>query len=418
MVLAAMVGVSFAMIPTLTLGLFMAPLQAEFGWTRTEISAGLTVFSLVNLPLVPLAGILVDRYGSRRLALPGLVLSSFAFSAFGLLNGSLVQWFGTWLLFTVVALAINIMVWTTAVSSAFTKSRGMAIALVLSGSALSQAIAPTASRWLIDEIGWRGAYFALGGLWGGIAFVLGFFLFHDGARAQAARGSDVTIQAISVPGLTLGEALRRLTLYRIGLAMFLQTMFTSAAIVHMIPMLTSMGLDRAGAASLTLVFAAATLAGKLVTGWLVDRVSAAWLPAISYGGPALSCILMMQGPGSVEILAVAIAILGYSAGAAMQLTAYLATRYVGLRSFGTVYGVFSTLMALAGGTGPLIAGMIFDRTDTYALMLTSGFVATAIAGLATLRLGPYPDFSSQESLRSEGVAARPLLGCDTVDAGT
>jgi MFS family permease len=161
MVLAALVGVSFATIPTMTLGMFMEPLQAEFGWTRTQISAGLTVFALANLPLMPLAGVLVDRFGARRVALPGLVLAGLAFAAFGLMRDSLAQWFATWILYTLVSLAVSMPVWTTAVSSAFTGNRGMAIAIVLCGSGLGQALGPVASRWLIDGFGWRVGYVAL-----------------------------------------------------------------------------------------------------------------------------------------------------------------------------------------------------------------------------------------------------------------
>lgn len=161
LVLAAMVGVSFITIPTATLGLFMAPLNAAFGWSRTEISAGLTIFALINLPLMPLAGMLVDKFGARRLALPGLVLCSLAFAAFALLNGSLVHWLASWVVFTLLSLTVGMVVWTTAVSSTFGKSRGLALALVLCGAAIAQALAPIVARWVIDNHGWRAGYVAL-----------------------------------------------------------------------------------------------------------------------------------------------------------------------------------------------------------------------------------------------------------------
>lgn len=392
MVLAALVGVSFASIPTMTLGMFMEPLQAEFGWTRTEISAGLTVFALANLPLMPLAGMLVDRFGARRVALPGLVLAGLAFAAFGLMRDSLVQWFATWILYTLVSLAVSMPVWTTAVSSAFTGSRGMAIAIVLCGSGVGQALGPVASRWLIDGFGWRVGYVALALAWAGVAFVLALFLFHD--RAGTRSHAEGQAASPSLGGLTVREALRNPTILRIALATLLQTTLSSAIVVHMVPLLTSLGLTRAQAAAFALIIAAAALAGKLLTGWLVDRVNAAVLPAVCYGGPALVCLLLLFGSSSFGLLVLAIVIQGYCGGAALQLSAYLTTRYAGLHSFGTIYGLISMLMALGGGLGPLIGGAVFDQAGNYLPLLTGGIVVGLIAGLALLGLGRYPDFAA------------------------
>jgi MFS family permease len=393
MVLAALVGVSFATIPTMTLGMFMEPLQAEFGWTRTQISAGLTVFALANLPLMPLAGVLVDRFGARRVALPGLVLAGLAFAAFGLMRDSLAQWFATWILYTLVSLAVSMPVWTTAVSSAFTGNRGMAIAIVLCGSGLGQALGPVASRWLIDGFGWRVGYVALALAWASVAFVLALFLFHDrsGPRPDA---QGQTRPAPSFGGLTVREALRDPTILRIAFATLLMTTLSSAIVVHMVPLLTSLGLTRAQAAAFALVIAAAALAGKLLTGWLADRVSAAVLPAVCYGGPAVVCLMLLFGSSSFPLLVLAIVIQGYCGGAALQLSAYLTTRYAGLHSFGTIYGLISMLMALGGGLGPLIGGVVFDQAGNYLPLLMGGVVVGLVAGLALLGLRRYPEFAA------------------------
>lgn len=89
MVLAACIGFSFMSFMTAAAGVFMDPLATEFHWGRTELSAGMAIASLLSILCSPFIGILIDRHGSRRLALPGLVLTSLAIAAFSQVNGSI-----------------------------------------------------------------------------------------------------------------------------------------------------------------------------------------------------------------------------------------------------------------------------------------------------------------------------------------
>lgn len=105
----------------------------------------------------------------------------------GLTTGSLPLWIGQWVCYSVAGAALKATVWTAAVASMFHRSRGMAIAVTLSGTALAQTIAPLLTNWLIAAYGWRIAYFALGGGWGGITLILLLLFFHD---AHARRRGD------------------------------------------------------------------------------------------------------------------------------------------------------------------------------------------------------------------------------------
>ena len=87
-VLTAALGMSLVTMYSNSAGVVMKPLQDAFGWSRTQVSFGLTVFAIVSLPLAPFAGMLVDRLGPRRIAIPGLLLSGACFAAFGLMSGA------------------------------------------------------------------------------------------------------------------------------------------------------------------------------------------------------------------------------------------------------------------------------------------------------------------------------------------
>lgn len=389
LVLSAMVGLSFGGLPAASLGLFMGPLNAEFGWSSAQVAGGMTVMAVVSLFLAPVAGAVLDRFGSRRVALPGLALSGGAFAGFALMSGPYLQYLAAWLALSLAMLFIRMMVWNRAVASAFTAARGMAVAVLLTGLAIGQAAVPPLTNWLIENLGWRNAYVALGLGWTGLAFVLVALFFRERApRARQAGDPPPT----ALPGLTLRQALRDKALIKIGVATALQTGLGAAVVIHFVPLLVSSGLDRTTGAALAGVLGLFSLVGKLFNGWLIDRYTTGLIPFTAFSLPALAYVLLWQGDGSLPMLATAAAIAGYSGGAALHMTNYLATRYAGLGHFGKIFGVISSMMGLAAGISPLVAGLIFDRTGSYDLLLIAGIPLALLAGLLVSTLGRYPDF--------------------------
>lgn len=405
MVLAGMSGVAMTSIPTATLGLFMDPLTQEFGWTRTEISFGLSVFAIVGLPLGPLGGYLVDRFGARMVAIPSIVLAGIAFAGFGLITGAYYQWLLAWTLYTVSAIGIRTLVWSTAISSAFTASRGLALAVLLCGTSLASTLAPLTTNWLIDQFGWRGGYLGLGLGWGGVVLLLVLLFFRDQRSADRAQQAAGIVVPQRHGGLTVRQAFRTVSLYRITIAIFLQSTMAAGMIVHLVPLLTEEGLTRTQGAAIASAVGAGSLLGKLATGWLIDRISGSLIPTISFAGPAIAYLMLLQGGGSTLILTVAAFILGYCAGAALQLTAYLTTRYAGMRNYGTIFGFMSIFMVLSAGVGPTMAGAIFDLTGGYRLLLMIGVPVALTAALMHFRLGSYPVFKLDDE--APGPAGAP-----------
>src|ERR1700712_5525505 len=81
----------FSVIP-ISLSMFMEPLGAEFGWNRTTLSSGIAVSSAITAVLSPFFGYFIDRFGPRKVALPGVVLATVTMFSFSLFNGSWTQW--------------------------------------------------------------------------------------------------------------------------------------------------------------------------------------------------------------------------------------------------------------------------------------------------------------------------------------
>jgi len=392
LVLAAFFGVTWMTAPAVSLGLFIEPLQNDFGWSRADISFGMTVYSLVGTPLVPFAGALVDRFGSRRVAMPGLVLNGLAFAAFGLLTPSLTHWIAAWVIYTLTQLMIRSILWNRAVSAAFTASRGLALAVTMAGIAAAQTIMPILARYLIDAYGWRTAYPIIGFGWAGVALVFVFLFLHEpGSRRPAGQGEGEA-EVVSQGGLTLREALRDHRILRVVFANLIITMTFSGFTLHIFALLTGSGVSKILAASMTGMLGIAVLAGQLMTGWLADRVRSTILPVSCFLFPGIGFFLLLKGGGTETLIWPAVMLAGYGSGASINISTYLVSRYGGVAHFGKIYGLISSCMGLGSGLGPLAAGWIFDSTGSYDGYLMAGIAIAVVAGLAVFRLGPYPEF--------------------------
>lgn len=394
LVAAGMIGFSFYAMVTYSLGTFIQPLEREFGWSRAEISFGLTIFGLTATFAGPPMGALLDRFGSRRMALYGLILSGATFACLSLADGSLRQWFLLWLLFSLCSVAIKSTVWSAGTSSVFTASRGLALAAVLSGSALGQTFAPLIANTLIQNQGWRAAYLWIGLGWAGLGVVLVFLFFYDahalGQRARAAAGGG----ASRLPGLTIREACRDARVIRVAIANLLMSFAGSGATVHLVPLIAEAGVSRGQAVEIAATAGIAGIVGKFLSGWLLDRIQGSLVPFASFAIGSLGYLLLLNPFGTRAELLIGTLCLGYASGAGLQVSTYLISRYAGLRNFGVIFGTIASSMMLGSAFGPLIAGAIHDATGGYAALLWGATPAMLICALLFVGLGPYPDFAN------------------------
>ncbi|MDG2002397.1 MAG: MFS transporter [Novosphingobium sp.] len=317
LVLAAMVGVSFGSIPSATLGLFIDPLRAEFAWSSAEISLGVTVFAAISILLTPLAGMLADKYGGRRVVIPGLVLCGFTFAAFATQTGWLGLWLIIWVAYTLASLLIRSMIWNRTVSSVFTAGRGLALAVVVAGLSLPLVLAPPLTEWLISNYGWRNAYLTLGLGWTGLALLLVIPFFRDPnagpAKAPMADAPAAPAPSPAQGGLTVKQAIRSPRILRIAGAVSLQSLVNSAIAIHIVPLLTTEGITRMEAASIAALLGVTNLIGNLSAGWLADRVRSPLLPLTAFMLPALGFMVMLNAGGTMSLLLLAVVLMGLGA---------------------------------------------------------------------------------------------------------
>jgi predicted MFS family arabinose efflux permease len=395
-VVAAFVGFSFFSMMTAGAGVFMGPLIHEFGWSKAQASSGISIAGITTAVLSPFFGILIDKWGTRRLALPGLVLMSLLTAAFALNTGSFALWTAMWLIYGLVGLSIKSTVWSTTIASGFDAVRGMALGVMLCGAAFAQMVTPPLANWLIAEFGWRMAFVWLGLGWGAFAFAICVPFLRDLHRSAARRLPGDDAASPEIPGLTVAEAWRDRALWQIGISTFLMMLLTIGLMVHQFEIMREAGISRANAAWLTSLFGAGGIVGKLVTGVLIDRYPPNWIGGLTLASAALAFLLLMSQFTTPALIVVAMAVNGYASGTKLQITGFMTTRFAGLRNFGKIFGMMAALIAAGSALGPVLAGRIRDVTGEYTVFLIAGVVGSAICGLLILTLPRYPAFRQRE----------------------
>ncbi|MFM6930703.1 MAG: MFS transporter [Novosphingobium sp.] len=389
LVISAFLGMSFYSLFAYSNQMFVQPLEKEFGWPRRDIAFGYSIYAMIAFFLGPMVGAMIDRFGARRIAVPGLALSSLAFAALSLTTGDIRTWFGLWLMLGLVGVAVKSTVWTVAISNAFTKNRALALSVMLCGSALAQLGAPILGRWLIPEYGWRHTYLIFGLGWGGAALLLAAFLFRDAKRPIATASRPV----MELTGFGFWEAVKGRPMIIIFIANLLNALMGSGITFQLKPILSDTVLGESGAALVAATAGITGIIGKIGSGWLLDRSESKLIPALTFAIGALAFFLMLDLFQSKAAVIGGVLIYGLYTGAGLSVTAFLVSRYVGLKSFGAVYGVLGSMLMLGTALGPPIGAAVYDAFHTYHPLLWAVIPICLFDGLLMLFLGKYPNFS-------------------------
>lgn len=326
--------------------------------------------------------------------MPGIIACTIAISCFSLANGSVLQWIALWVLYAVISISVKTTVWTAAIVGSFTAGQGLALGVMLSGTAAAQMILPPLATWLVGEFGWRASYVWLGCGWGAFTFFVCWLFLRDVHSKPTNLSSGGGFDELNPPpGLGVTEALKDMALWRVAISTFVMMVLTIGLLIHQIPILTEAGVSRINAAWLASLAGAAGIAGKLIAGALLDRFQANWVGGITLASTGLAFALLIDGVQNQALIVVAMVVNGYSAGSKLQIASYLTARYGGLRNFGVIYGVITSLVALGSGTGPMIAGLVYDLTGAYTAFLIAGAVGSMLCGLLILTLPRYPQWA-------------------------
>jgi MFS family permease len=380
-------GVGAVPIAFYSFGALIAPLQAAFGWSRTEITAAPLFLTIGGLVAGVVAGALADRYGGRRVVLWSQALLVVSFAAFAAMPPSLPVFYAGYAMLAILGAGTMTMTWSRAITGWFVAGRGLALGLSLVGTGLIGALLPAYVNALVARGGWQAAYLGLAALPLVLGLPLTFLFFRDPpAVGEAADAPPDTLAGSH----RFAEALRTRCFWQMSIAFFVAALAIASVIVHAVPLLTGRGISASTAAWLAGLIGIAVTAGRLVSGYLLDRLRAPNVAAVMLGLPAFACILLLHSGDNLWLCALAIVLVGLAGGAEHDIAAYFCAGFFGRRDYGKIYGLLYTLYGIGSGIGPLIAGRMVGTGDDYGVALYAGAGLFALAAVLIVTLVPPP----------------------------
>lgn len=384
--IAAAVGYATSVIHIYGFGPYIGPIADEFGWSRTRVTAGLTIATLVQAVGGIFIGMAVDRFGPRMFGVVGAVLISGAFALLGTATGDPANWFMLWGLIALAALPVQASIWTSAVASRFHTSRGLAFAVTLCGASVAAAAFPLMATSLIASHGWRDAMALQAGSWLLLAFPVIVIWFRGAYDQRGAASRENAAAPRDLPGVAIREGLLSGTYLRLVIASLLFTFTIVALVVHFVPILTDRGAEPVAAAGIAALVGLFSIVGRLGTGLMLDRFPGPVVGAAVFLLPVAGCLLLLLAGGSWIALAAAAAFVGLTLGAEVDVIVYLTSRYFGLRNFGALYGGLLAALSIGTAFGPLAAAAVFDRYGNYGPFLWGTIAVMAASSLTLITL--------------------------------
>ena len=350
------------------------PIASEFGWSYAQISFAASLRGLEMGLLSPFIGILVDRWGPRRLIFGGVVITGLGLIILSRTT-SLGVFYGAFAILAIGMSACTSVVMMTAIANWFRKKVSIAAGIAASGFGFGGLLIPVVIR-LVDVYEWRTAIFilALGLL--AIGMPLSLLIRHkpecygylpDGEKDKVVRRDKGFIPP---PGfeeaIGVKQALKSRTFWHITLAMSISVMVVMTVITHVMPYLSSTGIARSMSGLIAAAIPIVSVAGRLISGWCGDKFDKRRLAAIGLIMLALGLLCFEYTPVvGVWLLVPFLIIFGIGYGGNVPMRVSLQWEYFGRGSFGTIHGFMLGIIALGSIAGPPLAGWVFDNWGSY-----------------------------------------------------
>jgi MFS family permease len=360
-----------------SIGVFFEPFQREFGWNRGQISGALIYLTLGFVISGPVTGWLIDRYGARIVALVSIPLLALSMIGLANLENSLPAFYALFFIAGSFGGGTTPIVYTRVVNGNFSTSRGLALGIVLAGTGISALVLPSALAAIIGSHGWRSGCAMLATI-AVVAWPLVFFGFRDVEGAAPS-------QAKTVEGVDRIQAIRSRIFWTISFGFIAVATAVSGMVVHMVPLLRDAGLALSQAAAIASLIGVGVILGRVLIGWAIDRIFAPYIACFVFLATACGCALLNLG--GAQAAPVAAFLIGFALGAEIDLIAYLAARYFGLRNYGFIYGSIYSMFSIGAAAGPAIIGHMFDVNGNYRLALWA-MAACLVVGAAAMMTLP------------------------------
>jgi MFS family permease len=372
---------------------FILPIGRDLGLSHTSVSSAYALATLVAAFGLPWVGRMVDRHGVRPVLLSVAVLLGFAAMAFGTVTGMATLALGFAAL-RFLGQGSLMLCSANLVAQWFDRKRGFALSLMGLGFSLTMAAHPPLAQWLIDELGWRAAWFWLGIMtWLLLVPVVAILVENrpeslglqpdgddaDGKQAARRQGADI--------GLSIGQAVRTPAFWVIALSLATFSMLVTGLFFHQVSIFHSAGLSPQMAAWVFPISAITMVLAMPVFGRLLDRMPTKpmFACAMLTMTAAMLALVLVHDAATAALYGIAF---GINNAAVHTHMTYVWPRFFGRRHLGSIQGTAQTIAVVGASLGPLPLGAAFDLYGAYTGALLALAVLPVLCSIAILLMRP------------------------------
>jgi MFS family permease len=379
---ATLVGSTFSYttVAALSFGIFIVPLSQAFGWGRGDISVTFAIMSFIVAMLAPLCGTLADRWGVRRVLFPSIVGFSLAVASLALMTQSLVHLYIAYAMVAVLGVGTTPPLYTRVIVQWFTRRRGLALGIGLSGLGIGQMLVLPLAERVIVTYGWQAAYVCLGAVTLAISLPVSWLWLHEPSQPiqPTINSIDETVDS-STSDISFKSALRGVLFWQLALGFLGVGICTSGMMAHLVPILRDRHVSPSEISLALGGMGVGFLVGRIASGALLDHFPARLVVTGCLLAGVFGIGLILLGTGGLFFTVLATILLSFAVGAELDYMAFLVRQYYGIRNYGAIYGLMFGILVIGSGSGPVIMGYGHQYSGDYGQMMWILFIISIIA---------------------------------------
>jgi MFS family permease len=365
-----------------TFSAFLEPLQRDFGASRGSVSLVFSLAGFLYFGLGVVSGPLADRFGSRPLAVIGMLLTGLGLAAASAAR-NLIEVYAAYSLGVGLGVGCAYVPAIGAVQRWFVRQRGFASGLAVSGIGVGTLAMPPLATLLIDTLGWRGAYLALGALAAAVGGGMALWIEND-PRARGLGPDGDPPQSAASAARTEGASVREAVRSRRFIALYAACLICSFGVfvpfVHLVPYARDHGVAASSAVLLLGVIGIGSTAGRFFLGGLADQIGRQSSLLLMFAGMAMALSIWLVSTGIWSLAAFAF-VYGVFYGGWVAVLPAVVMDHFGGRNVSGIIGILYSSVAIGTLIGPSAAGFAFDLTGNYTLPILASAAANIVAAV-------------------------------------
>jgi MFS family permease len=388
-VVAAAFGVTFVGFGgAYSFSAFFESLQREFAASRGSVSLVFSLAGFLYFGLGFVSGPLADRWGSRSMAILGMLLLGLGLALAGAAR-SLNQVYAAYGLGVGLGVGFSYVPVVGAVQRWFVEQRGLASGLAVSGIGVGTLVMPPVAAFLIEAFGWRTAYLILGGSAALVGVAASLMIENDPRDRGLLPDGESALpgaQSKAPAGASLRDAIRSRRFIGLYAACLVASFGVFVPFVHLVPYALDHGVSRSAAVFLLGAIGVGSTGGRFFLGGLADRIGRPRALRVMFLGMAVALAIWAASTGVWSLAAFAL-VYGVFYGGWVAVLPAVVMDYFGGRNIGGIIGALYTSVAFGTLVGPSAAGFVFDYSHSYLAPILFGvcgnIVAAGIVGVTS-----------------------------------